>query len=163
MELFPSEDRFYNLYDLGAGDIEDQYLPWKWKQGVTPSGQMIGFPMDTGPTALFYREDLFKEAGLPSDPEDVTRQINSWDAYADAGEQAQGKFGGKVFLTDNIATVYNQVISQSAERYFRPDGSFIGMDSPIVGKSLGYGRCFQREGTASQCRWLDSKLERRDE
>lgn len=91
MELFPSEDRFYNLYDLGAGDIEDQYLPWKWKQGVTPSGQMIGFPMDTGPTALFYREDLFKEAGLPSDPEDVTRQINSWDAYADAGEQAQGK------------------------------------------------------------------------
>lgn len=43
MELFPSEDRFYNLYDLGAGDVEDQYLDWKWKQGVTPGGQMIGF------------------------------------------------------------------------------------------------------------------------
>ncbi|CAM4441161.1 ABC transporter substrate-binding protein [Paenibacillus xylanexedens] len=146
MELFPSEDRFYNLYDLGAGDIEDQYLPWKWKQGVTPSGQMIGFPMDTGPTALFYREDLFKEAGLPSDPDDVTRQINSWDAYAAAGEQIKEKFGGKVFLTDNIATVYNQVISQSAERYFRPDGSFIGMDSPIVGKSWDTAVAFKEKG-----------------
>lgn len=82
MELFPSEDRFYNLYDLGAGEVEDQYLPWKWKQGVTPNGQMIGFPMDTGPTALFYRADLFKEAGLPSEPEQVARQIDNWDAYS---------------------------------------------------------------------------------
>ena len=109
---------------------------------------MIGFPMDTGPTALFYREDLFKEAGLPSDPEDVTRQINSWDAYAAAGEQLKEKFGGKVFLTDNIATVYNQVISQSAERYFRPDGSFIGMDSPIVGKSWDTAVAFKKKGAA---------------
>lgn len=135
MELFPSEDRFYNLYDLGAGEIEDQYLPWKWKQGVTPSGQMIGFPMDTGPTALFYRADLFKQAGLPSEPEEVARQINNWDAYAAAGEQIKEKLGGKVFLTDNIGSVYNQVLSQAAERYFRPDGSFIGMDSLLYAKA----------------------------
>lgn len=146
MELFPSEDRFYNLYDLGAGDIEDQYLEWKWKQGVTPSGQMIGFPMDTGPTALFYREDLFREAGLPSDPDEVSRQINSWDAYAAAGEKLKNAFGGKVFLTDNIGSVYNQVLSQGTDRYFQPDGTFLGLDSPLVKTSWDTAVSFKEKG-----------------
>jgi len=49
---FPDDSAFVDLYTLGARDLKDQYLDWKWELGVTPSGKMIGFPIDTGPTAL---------------------------------------------------------------------------------------------------------------
>jgi cellobiose transport system substrate-binding protein len=83
---------------------------------------------------------------LPSEPEEVARQINNWDAYSAAGEKIKEKFGGKVFLTDNIGTVYNQVLSQGTERYFRPDGSFIGMDSPLVKQSWDTAVSFKQKG-----------------
>lgn len=135
MELFPSADRFYDLYELGAADVEHQYLEWKWKQGVTPDGRMIGFPMDTGPTALYYRADLFEKAGLPTDPEEVSRTLATWEDYIAAGEQLKEALEGAVFLTDNIGNVYNQVMAQGTELYFTPDGEFIGDRSERVKKA----------------------------
>lgn len=127
-ELFPSSDRFYNLYDLGAKDIEGDYLDWKWQLGVTPKGEMIAMPIDTGPTALFYRADLFKQAGLPTDPEEVHRMMGTWEDYFAAGEKLQKALGGKVKLLDNIGQVYNQVNSQSNKVYFDKNENFIGED-----------------------------------
>ncbi|WP_274363159.1 ABC transporter substrate-binding protein [Paenibacillus thermotolerans] len=135
MELFTSADRFYNLYELGAGDVESRYLEWKWKQGVTPEGKMIGFPMDTGPTALFYRADLFEQAGLPTDPEEVGETIATWDDYIAAGEKLKQAFAGKVFLTDNIGSVYNQVMAQGTDLYFTREGQYIGDRSEQVKKA----------------------------
>ncbi|KKO52415.1 ABC transporter substrate-binding protein [Paenibacillus sp. DMB20] len=128
-ELFTSSDRFYDLYELGAKEIEKDYLDWKWQLGVTPEGKMIAMPIDTGPTALFYRADLFEQAGLPSDPEEVHRQLATWEDYLNAGIKLNEAFGGKVKLTDNITNVYNQVNSQSGHIYFSKDGSFIGEDT----------------------------------
>lgn len=127
-ELFPSADRFYDLYDLGAGDIEQDYLDWKWKLGVTPEGKMIALPMDTGPTALFYRADLFEQAGLPSDPEEVHKLMGTWDDYFAAGQKLQEALGGKVKLTDNIGNIYTQVNAQPDKIYFDKNENFIGED-----------------------------------
>ncbi|MGM1049493.1 MAG: ABC transporter substrate-binding protein [Bacillota bacterium] len=127
-ELFTSSDRFYDLYELRAKEIEQDYLDWKWNLGVTPEGKMIAMPIDTGPTALFYRADLFEEAGLPNDPEEVHRQLATWDDYLNAGKKLNEAFGGKVKLTDNINNVYNQVNSQSKHIYFSEDDAFIGED-----------------------------------
>ncbi|WP_268741801.1 ABC transporter substrate-binding protein [Paenibacillus vortex] len=91
-ELFTSSDRFYDLYELGAKEIEPDFLDWKWKLGVTPEGSMIALPIDTGPTALYYRADLFEEAGLPSEPDDVYAQLNTWDQYFEAGLKLQELF-----------------------------------------------------------------------
>lgn len=128
-ELFPSADRFYNLYDLGAKDIEPDYLSWKWQLGVTPDGKMLAMPIDTGPTALFYREDLFQQAGLPTDPEEVHKQMGTWEDYFKAGEKLQQAFGGKVKLTDNIGGIYTQVNAQSDTVYFDKNEDFIGETS----------------------------------
>ncbi|MDR9855106.1 extracellular solute-binding protein [Paenibacillus sp. VCA1] len=125
-ELFPSADRFYDLYELGAKDIEQDYLHWKWKLGVTPEGKMIALPMDTGPTALFYRADLFEQAGLPSDPEEVHKLMGTWDDYFAAGKKLQDALGGKVKFTDNIGNIYTQVNAQSDKIYFDKNENFIG-------------------------------------
>ncbi|WP_136605007.1 ABC transporter substrate-binding protein [Paenibacillus dokdonensis] len=128
-ELFPSADRFYDLYELGAKDIEPDYLDWKWQFGVTPEGKMIAMPIDTGPTALFYREDLFSQAGLPTDPEEVHKQMGTWEDYFKAGEKLQQSLGNKVKLTDNIGGIYTQINAQSDKIYFDKKDDFIGENS----------------------------------
>ncbi len=125
-ELFTSSDRFYDLYELGAKDIEPDFLDWKWKLGVTPEGTMIALPIDTGPTALYYRADLFGEAGLPTEPDDVHAQLGTWDQYFEAGQKLQEHFDQKVKMLDNITNIYTQMNAQSERIYFAEDGTFIG-------------------------------------
>lgn len=127
---FPDADQFVNLYDLGAKSVQHLYLDWKWKQGVTPEGKMIGFPMDTGPTALFYRHDMFKQAGLPTDPSKVADKIRTWDQYFQVGKQLQAALPGK-FMLDSVPYVFVQVMAQSPKQYMDPHGNFIG-DQPHV-------------------------------
>ncbi|UVI30614.1 ABC transporter substrate-binding protein [Paenibacillus spongiae] len=127
-EMFPNADRFYDLYELGAKEIEKDYLDWKWQLGVTPDDKMIALPIDTGPTGLFYRADLFKKAGLPSDPGDVSQAIKTWEDYFAAGEKLQAALGKDVKLTDNIGSIYTQVNAQSDKIYFSEDDAFIGED-----------------------------------
>ncbi|MFD1956306.1 ABC transporter substrate-binding protein [Paenibacillus thailandensis] len=132
-ELFPSSSHFWNLYELGASDIEAEYLDWKWNLGVTPDGYMVALPIDTGPTALYYRADLFEQAGLPTDPEEVSKLMGTWESYLETGKQLQDKLDG-VYLTDNIVSVYTQVTAQNERIYFEKDGTFIGDDparSPV--------------------------------
>ncbi len=153
-ELFPDKNRFYNLYDLGAKQVQNQYLDWKWMQGVTPDGYMIAFPMDTGPTALFYREDLFQKAGLPTDPEAVTQQLHTWDGYFAGGQKIKKAFAGKVFLTDNAADTYTQVLAQGKDLYFTPSGQFIGENSNQVKKAWTIANKAYSEGIiANVDRW----------
>lgn len=54
MERFiNNQDKFYNLYDLGAKDVEGNYLEWKWKQATSVDGSFqLGLPTDIGPTVV---------------------------------------------------------------------------------------------------------------
>ncbi len=126
---FPDADQFVDLYEFGAKDIEDQYLPWKWQRGVTPDGRLLGFPMDTGPTALYYRADLFEKAGLPTEPEDVATQFDTWEKFLEAAtgfKESQG-----AVMIPNVTMVYNQVVSQQSTRYLDEKDNFIG-DGPQI-------------------------------
>jgi cellobiose transport system substrate-binding protein len=139
---------------LGAKDIQNQYLDWKWAQGVAPDGTMIGLPMDTGPTALFYREDLFQKAGLPTDPAEVSKALSTWDQYFEAGTKLNQAFGDKVRLTDNANDLFTQVLAQGKDLYFKPDGSFIGDRSEQVGKAWSTAvKAYQEGMLANVDRW----------
>lgn len=140
---FPDESAFVDLNTLGAGDLKDQYLDWKWELGVTPSGKMIGFPIDTGPTALMYRTDVFKKAGLPTDPDKLTPMVASWDEYLELGTRL--KKVPKTYLVANIGDVYGRALAQSAKQYMTKSGQFIGdqahvksaWDYAVKAKKLG--------------------------
>src|SRR6266700_1363682 len=129
---FPDEDQFYDLRTLGANDLRSQYLPWKWNLGVAPDGKMIGFPMDTGPTALFYRPDLFAKAGLPTDPQQVSAQVKTWDDYLQMAKKLKDATQGKAYMIDTANDgVYGQLMAQSTTRYFDRSGKYIG-DQPAI-------------------------------
>lgn len=140
MERFISaQDKFHNLYDLGAKDIESNYLDWKWKQATSVDGSFqIGLPTDIGPTVAYYRSDLIEQAGLPSDPEAFSAAIDTWDKFATVAKEFKEKTG-KPF-TDLTDLVYNGVRDQSPDQiYFnKEDGAFIGETNPQIKKAFDF-------------------------
>lgn len=129
--FFPDEDQFINLNTLGAASLQSRYLPWKWQQGMAPDGKLIAFPMDIGPTALFYRTDLFQQAGLPTQPTAVMSQLSTWDSYLKAAQQLLIATHGKSFMISSIASLFTQMLGQTGERYFTRSGRYVGDTSQI--------------------------------
>lgn len=122
---FPNADQFYDLHELGADKLKGDFLEWKWRLGITPENRMMAYPMDTGPTALFYRRDLFEKAGLPTEPADVAIAAPDWDSYIQLGAKLKQAVPGSA-ITDNITSVYAYRLAQLPKRYMTPDGQYIG-------------------------------------
>jgi cellobiose transport system substrate-binding protein len=123
--FLPNASRFLDLNDLGFKKISSQYLEWKTKLAQTEDGKQIGFPIDIGPTALFYRADLFAEAGLPTDPDKVAAQAKTWEDYFALGTELKGKLPG-TFLVNNISGVFNMAVGQGTQRFIDKNNHFIG-------------------------------------
>ncbi|MFJ3668641.1 ABC transporter substrate-binding protein [Streptomyces sp. NPDC090106] len=124
--FFPDEQEFLDLRELGASTVEDQYLDWKWKSGISPTGRMIGFPLDAGPTALYYRRDLFEKAGLPTEPEDVAEATSTWEKYLEVGKQLKAKAPTHPYLISQISYVFRMALYQSPKQFVDVDNRFIG-------------------------------------
>ncbi|MEU8640075.1 ABC transporter substrate-binding protein [Amycolatopsis sp. NPDC048633] len=127
---FADTAHFTDLRSLGADTVKDQYLPWKWRAGTSPDGFQLGFPIDVGPAALYYRHDLFAQAGFPSEPDDVAAAVPTWDAYFDFGRRLQEKLPGRHLITDT-KTVYTYSMAQEPQKYFTRDNAYLG-DAPQV-------------------------------
>ncbi|MER8004597.1 extracellular solute-binding protein [Streptomyces sp. NPDC094149] len=123
--FLPNAARFLDLNDLGFKKISSQYLGWKTKLAQTEDGKQIGFPIDIGPTALFYRADLFDKAGLPTDPDKVAAEAKTWDDYFALGTQLNKKVPG-TYLVNNIGAVFTMTVGQGTQRFIDKDNHFIG-------------------------------------
>lgn len=118
-------DFFVDLNTLGADGLKKDYLEWKWQQGTTSDGKMIGFPIDIGPTALFYRTDTFAKAGLPTDPDEVGKAIKTWDDYFALGKELIGKLKD-TYLVRNAAGIFDIAWRQTGKGFIDESGTFIG-------------------------------------
>lgn len=134
-DYFPIEDQFIDMNELGAERYRDRYLDWKLQMGVTPTDRMCFWPMDTGPTALWYRQDVFGKAGLPSEPDAVTEWMSDWDAWLEAGKKLR-KNADAAIITSAPQT-FTALLGASADRYFAKDGT----------------RLYDQEGSAVRQAW----------
>ncbi|WP_053749013.1 extracellular solute-binding protein [Streptomyces sp. MMG1533] len=123
--FLPNANRFIDLNTLGADKEIAQYLSWKVKQATTQDGKLIGLPIDVGPCAMFYREDLFAKAGLPTDPAKVSSELSTWDDYFQAGVELH-KATPKTFLINNISSVFTMIVGQNVHRFIDESNKFIG-------------------------------------
>ena len=104
-------EHFHNLLDLGADEVKDTYLDWKWQQALTPDGKhLLGLPTDIGPMAMVYRTDVFDEAGLPTDPDEVTKLIQTWDDFIEVGKEIRSKTGKAMIAS--AASMYSVIEGQ---------------------------------------------------
>ena len=103
---FPSG--FIDLKEY-VNPIKGKFLPYKMKE-VTVKDKVMAVPFDASPSAMFYRKDIFKSAGV------VAEDIKTWDDYIEAGKKISLKYGGKVKMLpldlkgDN--SFYRQLINQ---------------------------------------------------
>ncbi|MFI9383104.1 extracellular solute-binding protein [Kutzneria sp. NPDC052558] len=123
--FIPSASRFLDLNDLGFKNLSSQYLAWKTKRAQTPEGKQLGFPIDIGPTGMYYRVDLFEQAGLPTEPTQVAAQVKSWDDFFAAGAQLH-RAVPKAFPMRNLPELFSIVVNQGTKRFIDEDNHFIG-------------------------------------
>jgi cellobiose transport system substrate-binding protein len=114
---------FTDLKTLGAGALEADFLDWRWDQGVADNGTVIGIPTDVGGAAIAYRTDLFKAAGMPTDPAKVSALWPTWDKYIEVGQKYKAKTK-KSFL-DSSGTVFAAILNQGTQKYYDRNGELI--------------------------------------
>ncbi|WP_431977460.1 ABC transporter substrate-binding protein [Micromonospora haikouensis] len=113
VQFYAQANKFVNLADHGANDLKSNYLPWKWEQGTTPDGAVLGLGTDVGSMALCYRSDLFKAAGLPTDREEVGALWPTWDQFIATGQKFVAADKKHKFV-DSATNFYNVVLMQTA-------------------------------------------------
>ncbi|GAA4611554.1 extracellular solute-binding protein [Actinoallomurus liliacearum] len=104
------------LYDLTslAGRYKSSFAPATWANVTDERGRVFALPWDSGPCALFYRTDLFQQAGV--DP----ASIHTWDDYVRAGEQIKAKTGKKLLVMDPAEdSMFPMMLQQQGQRYFK--------------------------------------------
>lgn len=114
IENFP--DAFVNLSEKGFSEIQGDFPQYKI-DSVSKDGSVYAFPFDAGPVGVFYRKDVFEQAGVDAS------QINTWDDYIEAGKTIKEKTGMNMLSYDsNDSTVYTILLSQQGVGYFDKDG-----------------------------------------
>ncbi|HZG87263.1 ABC transporter substrate-binding protein [Paenibacillus sp.] len=147
------ESKFYNLADFGANDIMGDYLEWKKVQASSQDGSFIfGIPTDIGPMAAMYRTDLFEQAGLPTNRDEVSKLFSSWEAFVDVGRTIKEKTGKP--MVDAANSVFDVVIGQATEHYFDEKGELIVETNPAVRRAYDLATGMAQEGlTAKITQW----------
>ncbi|VBB09863.1 Hypothetical protein LUCI_5161 [Lucifera butyrica] len=114
MKKFPGE--FVDITDKVAG-LKSKFVAAAWEP-VTFDGKVYAMPWDLGPAAVYYRQDLFQQAGIePS-------KIETWDDFIASGQKIKARFGGNVAMTayaDDF-DLYEQFFSELGGNYTSVDG-----------------------------------------
>ncbi|MFD7453557.1 ABC transporter substrate-binding protein [Kitasatospora sp. NPDC059827] len=121
--------------DLGKADGVDKsaFLPWKSQQATASDGSTIGLGTDIGPMAICYRKDLFQQAGLPTDREQVAKLWQGdWAKFVEVGKQYQAKAPAGTFFLDSAGGLFNAVVSSSTTQYVDSSGKLNYKDNPTV-------------------------------
>lgn len=118
--------------DLGT-ERESQYLPWKWQASLTRDGRQIGLGTDVGGLAICYRRDLFEQAGLPAERDQVSASwASGWDKYIEVGKRYTAKAPPGTAFFDGGGALYNAIIGQAPVGYYNPDNTVAVATNPEV-------------------------------
>ncbi|MFF2996559.1 ABC transporter substrate-binding protein [Streptomyces sp. NPDC057950] len=123
-----------SFVDLAGVAGTDHFLPWKQSQVTTTDKKVIGLGTDIGPMAVCYRKDLFEQAGLPTDREEVAKLWEGdWSKYVDAGvEFKQKSKGDKVAFMDSSSGLFNAMIYGHSQQFYDKKGELIYTSNPVV-------------------------------
>ena len=130
VETYPQ--RFLDLKTLAPADIDSKVDPSKVPTSYDTEGRLTSIPWDSGPVVVYYREDLFKQAGI-----DVNT-IETYDDLIKAGKDLQAKLPN-VKLTGFSFTqddgIWRTLMVQNNTYYLDTNGN-ITLSSPKAIESM---------------------------
>jgi cellobiose transport system substrate-binding protein len=135
VNFLQTADKFVNLQEHGFADVEGDYLPYVANAATTADGAAtIGLGTDVGGLAMCYRRDLFEQAGLPTDREEVAKLWPTWEEFIATGERFQDAIGDdKIHFIDAATNTYNSILMQGGDvTYFDRDDELVVETNPAV-------------------------------
>jgi cellobiose transport system substrate-binding protein len=135
--------RFVDLTEYGAAGLKSRWPDWKWTAGTSPGGQIIGLGTDVGGMAMCYRRDLFAQAGLPTERDEVAQLWPTWEKYIETGQAFKDRMPNVAF-TDGITALYRSALGQS------PVGIYEGPDQIVVATNPAVRRAWSLAAEATQ-------------
>jgi cellobiose transport system substrate-binding protein len=128
--------KFVNLLDYGFGDRKDQYLKWKYEQGLSKDGStLIGAGTDVGSMAMCYRTDLFKAAGLPTERDKVSALWPTWEQYIEVGKKYKAAEPKSAFF-ESSGNMFRAIVGQAPEGAYDKSDKIIASTNPAVKKAF---------------------------
>ena len=121
-------------------------------------GKFYCTPWDIGPTATFYRRDIFEAAGLSSDPDDVSDMVATWDDYLATCLTIKEETGLPC-TSQNKANSYGLTVMdmmwQRGIGFFDENGA-VTLDSPeIVAALEKLGEFWDADVVSDNLEWTD--------
>ncbi|PNI00983.1 ABC transporter substrate-binding protein [Vibrio diazotrophicus] len=103
----------------GADKYADRFAPYAWAQGKGADGDVYGMPVDLGPGVMYYRTDIFKDAGI-----DLNEAIKDWDSYIAAGEKLKAKNIQLIASASDVAqAIIFTTVPEGEGLYFDKEGN----------------------------------------
>ncbi len=105
-----------------ATQSKANYAAYSWKYVADEqTGKLFALPKNTGPGGLFYRRDLFEQAGLPTEPEKVHELLKDWDAFLAVGKQLAVK--DKQWMVATPGQIFNTIRAEAGVSFYDEQGN----------------------------------------
>lgn len=130
VDWFTEMMKYSDLVAPVPADLKGRWLDWKEQAATDAAGNLVAYGTDIGPQAVCYRQDLFEEAGLPTDRAEVAKLFPTWDAFFDIADDYVAKTG-KPFI-DSANSVLQGVVNQLEIAYEKPDGTIVATENPDI-------------------------------
>ncbi|MEV8267465.1 ABC transporter substrate-binding protein [Microbacterium sp. NPDC076911] len=131
IDWFAEAMQYSDLLAEAPDSVKGRWLDWKEAAATDPDGRLVGFGTDIGPQAICYRADLFEEAGLVSDRDEVAALFEGdWNNYLDVADEYMAATGKP--MIDSANSVLQGIVNQLEYTYTEPDGAVIATTNPEV-------------------------------
>lgn len=117
--------------DLSSQEVEGRWLDWKTEAATTADGALLGYGTDIGPEAVCYRADLFEQAGLPTERDEVAAMLGTtWEDYFAAGREFTAASDAAWY--DSAGALWQGMINQVEYSYEDADNTVIALENTEV-------------------------------
>lgn len=126
-------EKFVNF--LSEGVDTSQWTPAIVQRASTADHKtLIGLPTDIGGLAMCYRSDLFAQAGLPTNRDEVSKLWSNWKDYIDVGNRFLSAAPKNVKWFDAGGHVFTGILGNDKETFYSSNGDLI-VDKNLAVKS----------------------------
>ncbi len=130
---FAIPGKLTDLTTMGAGDLEDDFLPAAWNNVKLGDG-VYALPSDYGPAAMFWNSATFAQAGITEAPA-------TWDDYYEAAKKIRA-LGPEHYIAQDTGDLFFllSLIWQAGGRPFTVDGTSVKIDfsEPATKKAVEF-------------------------
>jgi lactose/L-arabinose transport system substrate-binding protein len=149
----------------GLLDLTEQLEPYfdlmneyRWTDAEM-DGSYYAMPWDSGPVVMYYRRDVFEQAGLPTEPEEVDALVATWDDYYNTCQIIVDETGLPCFAhnrANNYGRLYEMVLWSRGLGYFDAETGELTVDSPENIETLEmFGRFWDAGLVSDSLEWTD--------